>query len=77
MGDHANVPRAAAPSQAAFVGLIGVSAPFLHLYGLIAKVRNATCMIELQFVVPQPFNHQLETGICALLPLRPGVAGRI
>lgn len=47
MGDHANVPRAAAPSQAAFVGLIGVSAPIQHLCELIAKVGHNACPVLL------------------------------
>jgi transcriptional regulator with GAF, ATPase, and Fis domain len=47
MGDHANVPRAAAPSQAAFVRMIDVSAPIQHLCELITKVSHNACPVLL------------------------------
>src|SRR6202451_3299355 len=45
MEDHANLFRAALPSEPGFAGLIGQSAPMHRLYELIAKVSQGTSAV--------------------------------
>src|ERR1700691_4658243 len=45
MEDHANLSRAALPSEPGFAGLIGQSAPMHRLYELITKVSQSTSSV--------------------------------